>query len=353
MAYVGAAKVRWDQAKTSETELQKSYEEEQQKAIDISAKAAEASQLEADSKRILQTIDGLEARIKDVSVVVDSGALNITVLEFASYEDNPVKPSKAQVPAVAMVIGLIIGCLIAVAREVADPKLYSGDDVKSLVAAPVLGMVPRQTPAGTPSVLGQIVELDPHSEVSEAMRAVRTSLTFGVAPEQARSILVTSPEPGDGKSTVSSNLAIALANAGKRVVLIDGDLRNSSLHQIFGINNEYGFASILNDKESPQTAIVRCAVARLGLMPAGPAPMSPSELLNDPAFGLMLQELYKQYDHVVIDSPPIMRVDDARIMAATCDCTVLVTRRRRPVTATCGKASIGWEMSARSWLAWC
>ena len=144
--------------------------------------------------------------------------------------------------------------------------------------------------------------------------------------EQSRSILVTSPEPDDGKTTVAANLAIALANAGKRVLLIDGDLRNSSLHQIFGVSNEYGFANILNDKEAATSAIVRCTVARLGLLPSGPAPMSASELLNDPIFAEMLQELYKQYDHVVIDSPPVMRVDDARIMAATCDCTVLVTR---------------------------
>jgi capsular exopolysaccharide synthesis family protein len=329
MSYIGASKVRWDQAKVRETELQKSFEEEQAKAIDISAKAAEAGQLEADAKRIQQTIDGLEGRIKDVSVVVDSGALNITVLEFASYEDNPVKPSKAQVPAIALVIGLLIGCCIAVTREMADPKLHSSDDVKAVVGAQVLGMVPRQTPASTPSMLGQIVEMDPHSEVAEAMRAVRTSLTFGVPLEQSRSILVTSPEPGDGKSTVAANLAIALANAGKRVLLVDGDLRNSTLHEIFGISNQYGFADILAQHEPLETAVIKCSVTRLGLMPGGPAPMAPSELLNDPAFGEILQEAYRQYDHVVIDSPPVMRVDDARIMAATCDCTVLVARAEK------------------------
>jgi capsular exopolysaccharide synthesis family protein len=329
MAYVGAAKVRWEQAKSREAELQKSYEQEQAAAIDLSAKAAEAAQLESDAKRIQETIDGLETRIKDISLVVDSGSLNITVLEFASYEDNPIKPSKAQVPAVALVIGLIIGCCIAVTREASDPKMHNADDVKHVVPAPVLGMVPRQSPAGTPSVLGQIVELDPHSEVAEAMRAVRTSLSFGVAPENARSIVVTSPEPDDGKTTVASNLAIALANAGKRVLLIDGDLRNSSIHHIFGINNEYGFSSLLSDKEDPDCAIVRCSVARLGLMPSGPAPESASELLNDPAFPEMLSKLYNHYDHVVIDSPPILPVDDARIMAALCDCTVLVARAEK------------------------
>ena len=178
-------------------------------------------------------------------------------------------------------------------------------------------------------MLGQIVELDPHSEVAEAMRAVRTSLTFGVPMEQSRSILVTSPEPGDGKSTVAANLAIALANAGKRVLLVDGDLRNSTLHEFFGISNQYGFADILSDKEPVHTAVIKCSIARLGLLPGGPTPMAPSELLNDPAFGEMLQEVYRQYDHVVIDSPPVLRVDDARIMAATCDCTLLVARAEK------------------------
>ena len=332
MAYIGHAGKCWDQAKVREVELQKSFDEEQAKAIEISAKASQAAQFEADAKRIEQTIDGLEARIKDVSMVVDSGALNITVLEFGSYEDNPIKPSKVQVPAIALVIGLMIGCMIAVGREMADPKLHNSDDVRAVVGAQVLGMVPRQTPASTPSLLGQIVELDPHSEVAEAMRAVRTSLTFGVPMEQSRSILVTSPEPGDGKSTVAANLAIALANAGKRVLLLDGDLlATRRCTNCFGISNQYGFADHpVADKEEPvHTAVIKCSVARLGLLPGGPTPMAPSELLNDPAFGEMLQEVYRQYDHVVIDSPPVLRVDDARIMAATCDCTLLVARAEK------------------------
>jgi capsular exopolysaccharide synthesis family protein len=329
MAYIGAAKVRWEQAKTREVELQKSYEQEQRNAINISSKATEAQQLEADAKRLQDVIDGLETRIKDVSVVVDSGALNITVLETASYEDNPVKPSKAQVPLIAMVLGVIIGCGLAIGREMSDPRLHGADDVKSLTQAPLLGLVPRQVPAGTPSVLGQIVELDPHNDVSEAMRAVRTSLTFGVAPENARSIVVTSPEPGDGKSTIAANLSIALANAGKRVLLIDGDLRNPSLHQIFGVSNDNGFSTILTNRELQASLIRPCKTTRLSLLTGGPAPMSPSELLNDPCFGELLAEFYKSYDHVVIDSPPVTRVDDARVMAATCDCTILVGRAEK------------------------
>ena len=148
--------------------------------------------------------------------------------------------------------------------------MHGEDDVKALVATPLLGTVPRQTPVGTPSVLGQIVELDPHSEVAEAMRAVRTSLTFGIMPDNARSLLITSPEPGDGKSTIAANLAIALANAGKRVLLLDGDLRNPSLHHIFGVSNDYGFSNVLSNRELPQSAVVRTSIARLSLIPGGP-----------------------------------------------------------------------------------
>ena len=329
MAYVGASKVRYEQAKEREVELTKSYNDEQNSAMNMSVKASQAQQLEADTKRLGEVIDGLETRIKDVSITVDSGALNVTVLENANYEDNPVSPSKAQVPLIGIVLGLLIGCVTAVMRELADPKLYSGDDVKAIGNIPVLGLIPRRTPAGTHSVLGQIVHLDPHSPVSEAMRAVRTSLQYGVPADQLRSILVTSPEAGDGKSTLASNLAIALASSGKRVLLIDGDLRNSAMHEIFGVNNERGFANLLHGDDGGEIRVQRTNIARLSLLPAGPAPVNPCELLNHPTLGEMLRELYQQYDHVVIDSPPVTRVDDARILAAMCDCTILVARAEK------------------------
>jgi polysaccharide biosynthesis transport protein len=340
MAYVSAVKVGYEQCKTREAELQKSYDQQQLAAMDLSAKASQAQQLDADAKRLMDVIDGLQTRIKDVSMTVGTGALNITVLEPASYEDNPTRPNKAQIPLIALVMGLLIGCAWGVLRELMDPKLHTADDVKAIVPLPVMGIVPRKNPPGTPGVLGQIVHLDSQCPMSEAIRAVRTSLQFGVEPARLRSILITSPEPGDGKSTLASNLAIALASAGKRVLLLDGDLRNPSQHRIFAVRNESGFSDVLGGLDVPDaSAIQATGVKNLDLFTAGPIRENPSELLNHPALSEMLSALYEQYDHVVIDSPPVMPVDDARILAATCDCTILVARAQKTSQATL-KASV-------------
>jgi polysaccharide biosynthesis transport protein len=165
--------------------------------------------------------------------------------------------------------------------------------------------------------------------VAEAYRAVRTSLQFSVPEGDGRSIVVTSASPRDGKSTLSSNLAIAIAKSGKSVLVIDADFRAPSQHRIFGVSNEVGFSSVLLAGELVDRAVRRTTIERLHVMPCGPLPKNPSELLNSTVLGDILAELCEKYDHVVIDSPPVMAVDDARIVAASCDLTVLVVRAER------------------------
>jgi capsular exopolysaccharide synthesis family protein len=190
----------------------------------------------------------------------------------------------------------------------------------------VLGSIPHFPGATSPEALGWAVHLDPTSSAAEAYRAVRTSLQFGVADGEARTVVVTSPSPRDGKSTLTSNLAIALAKAGKTVLIIDSDFRLPTQHRIFGVSNEIGFASVLEAGEVVDRAIKRTTIEGLHVMPAGPAAQSPSELLNSSAMAEMLDVLGRQYDHIVIDTPPVSKVDDARIVAASCDATLLVVR---------------------------
>jgi capsular exopolysaccharide synthesis family protein len=161
---------------------------------------------------------------------------------------------------------------------------------------------------------------------ADTVRTLRTAIHFGLGGVQSKTIVVTSPSPGDGKSTVASNLAIAMAQTGQRVLLIDADLRKPTQQAIFELNPECGLGSVLADRRPVDEAIIPAVVDSLDFLPCGPCPSSPVELLNNGFFAELLDQLKERYDKIIIDSPPVMPVADARVIAAMADATVLVLR---------------------------
>lgn len=173
---------------------------------------------------------------------------------------------------------------------------------------------------------GQIVRLRPKSIIAEAYRTIRTSVFFGAARGGAKTILVTSPAPGDGKTTLVSNLAIAIAQAGQRTLVIDADLRKPKQHKIFGINSEPGLANVLIGETRLDDAIKTGPVKGLDILSCGTQVPNPSEILNNENFAQTLENLMKCYDRIIIDSPPVVPVADSQIIAARCDIVLLVVR---------------------------
>ncbi len=174
-----------------------------------------------------------------------------------------------------------------------------------------------------------IVYDDPKSLASEAFRTLRTNLRFVSPDQELRTILITSVGPGDGKSTISANLAVALAQSGQQVALVGCDLRKPVLHSVFGCGNHKGLTTVLtgNAALSEVTVSIR-EVPNLDLIPSGPIPPNPAELLQSRTMGAVLAELKENYDAVILDGPPAVAVTDAAIMANQVDGTVLVIRSR-------------------------
>jgi capsular exopolysaccharide synthesis family protein len=170
------------------------------------------------------------------------------------------------------------------------------------------------------------VHLDPRSVVAEAYRTVRTAVYFGAGSNRCRTILVTSPEPGDGKTTSASNLAIAIAQTGRSVLLLDADFRKPTQHKNLDVKDAVGLSSVLAGRETLARAIQRTGVDGLDILPCGPIPANPSEILNSREFGELVDALAEKYDHIIFDSPPVNAVTDARILGAVCDATILVLR---------------------------
>ena len=194
---------------------------------------------------------------------------------------------------------------------------------------------------------GQKVLLEPNSLVAEAYRTIRTAVFFGVTQNQARTLLITSPDPHDGKSTVASNLAITMAQAGQKTLIIDADLRKPTQHSIFEIeSSDKGLSNLIAGAMDVEDAILPGPTSNLDILTCGIKIPNPAEVLNSDAFARVLRELVERYDRVIIDSPPVGLVSDGQILSALCDVTILVLRaetstRRRGQQARDNILSVG------------
>ena len=329
--YVAALDQQRQAAKSKEQDIRTAFAEQEKAALALNSKAADLVRLESEVQRAEQLNSDLAKRIKEVGVdaTADTSTLNISVEEVARPEDKPTSPNKPRTMALALVMGLMLGLAGAFAREWTDHRLRSADEVAATLGLPVLGVVPQMT--GKHSILerGQSVRIQPMSETAEAYRTIRTAVFFAAPGEEMKTILVTSPAPGDGKTTSASNLAIALAQAGHRTLLVDCDFRKPSQHKVFGIDAKVGLSNVISGQIKLREAVRQTESPGLYVLPCGGIPPNPSEILNGKRFAQVMEVLCNAFDRIVLDSPPVMPVTDARILAASADLTILVLRAEK------------------------
>ena len=341
-ACLAAAEHRYEAAKREARQLQASFEQQQKLAQELNVKAAKYALLKSELERSEKLCDILDSRIKEINVTEDTGALNISILEVAKAAEKPSEPRRAHVMAMALVLGLVLGGAAALLREWLDQRLKSCEEIASILGTQVLGVVPHiGGKERTPAACGQNVHRMPNSHAAEAYRTVRTAVYFGVPDGEAKTLCITSPTPGDGKSTLTSNLSIAMAQAGQRTLIIDADMRKPMQHNVFEIQAGRGLADVLAGATKPEEVIHQTDVEGLDVLPCGTIPPNPSEMLNSQAFVGMLQELSERYDRLVIDAPPVMPVTDARIVAAVSDACVLVLRSEKSTRKAAQQAAQG------------
>ena len=180
----------------------------------------------------------------------------------------------------------------------------------------------------------------PKAQVSEAFRAVRTALYFNTQGKQNSVIQVTSPTPGDGKSTLASNLAVSIAQSGKRVLLVDADMRRPRQHATFGISSRIGFATVLSGQSQWRDCMFECEeIEGLTVMPCGAKPQNPAELSSSPQVKTLIEEMREEFDFVIIDTPPMLAVTDPSPIAARVDGVVLCIRIKKNVRVSAERAT--------------
>jgi capsular exopolysaccharide synthesis family protein len=265
-------------------------------------------------------------QLKQAQLVSDYGSVNAQVL-------NPPVPTEKWPSVVfalfaALLLGIGLGSGVAFVAGLLDARVRLLSEIREILNLRVLGVLPQLTSEqlGDEIAPGLIGHLTPRSLWAESCKSIRTSLDLVPRSLDARVLLVTSPQSGDGKSTAASNMAICLAHAGPRVLLIDADLRRPNQHLIHGVRQSPGFTHVLKDVLPYHRVVQRTPVDNLDILAAGPEVANPAELLASPRLASLVEELRTRCDVIVFDSSPLLAVTDASILATVVDGITLIVR---------------------------
>jgi capsular exopolysaccharide synthesis family protein len=269
---------------------------------------------EVDTNR--QLYDSLLQRFKELGVSGNVVANNVSVVDAAEPSLFPYKPNLLANLLVGVIAGVLLGAAIVVALEVMDDSIKYPDEVERVLGLPLLGVIPkinRKRSAHKPVAME--VHEDPRSTVAEAYRSVRTALQFSTAEGAPKRLVVTSTTRNEGKSTTSLALAINFAQMGQRVLLIDADMRNPTIHKLLGIGNDFGLSNLLSSDNRGDKMITPTSVPNLSVLTAGPIPPNPVDLLTGPKLLLLLNiTAALGIDYVIVDAPPMLGLADAVVL---------------------------------------
>lgn len=308
----GSARAEYQQALAREAALQRRVEALKGEYLDLRRRSIQYNifQQEVDTNRALY--DGLLQRFKEIGVAAGVGVNNIAIVDTANIPEQPSSPRLLINLAISILAGLGLGAALALGLEQLDEAIGDPSEVQRRLGLPLLGSVPKVADGEAP----RDALLDRKSELVDAYIAVQTNLAFTTEHGIPRSFSVTSTRPAEGKSTTALSLATMLARSGKRVILIDGDMRSPSVHHLGNVSHDHGVSNFLAGDDNFAESIFRMADLELDAMSAGPIPPNAAELLTGDRMRQLIDRLHATYDHIVVDSPPVMGLADAPLIAS-------------------------------------
>jgi succinoglycan biosynthesis transport protein ExoP len=318
----------------NERSLHKLMDQQRKEAIELSKIEVDYKPLQRASEQNGKMYSLIASRQKEIDITGPMKTNNVRVLERAIVPSLPVRPKPVQNLLIGLSLGLGFGIGLAFLIEALDNTIKTQADVEQLLGTPVLGLVPiiGTTAADGSNAADNVRErdlgvfIDPKSVAAECCRSIRTNILFMSPDRPLRTLVVTSPSPQEGKTTTAINLSITMAEAGGRVLVIDTDMRRPRLHKSFGVPNQVGISSVVVGKATLAEAIKRTDVPNLDVLPCGPVPPNPSELLHTERFAAVLAECAKLYDRIILDSPPTSAVTDPAVLGNLADGAVLVVK---------------------------
>jgi capsular exopolysaccharide synthesis family protein len=281
--------------------------------LGLDATAIQYNALEREAESARKLYDNLLMRTNEIGVSQDFKGTNIQVIDAAQVPGAPILPQVRRDLMTAAAGGLALALLLAFVFEYFDSRIKSPEEIKAHFGLPFLGIVPV-APEGEGGV-APLLEADSPGAFGEAIRSLRTGVLFSSADDGTRALIVTSTGPSEGKTVIASNLAIALARAGQRTIVVDADMRRPRLHAAVNRGQEPGLSNVLVGDTSLADATTQTAVANLWILPAGHIPPNPAELIGSRRFAELMKDLRSKYDWIIIDAPPVMPVTDSSVLA--------------------------------------
>ena len=339
-------------------------EAQEREANELNQNAIEFNILKRDVDANRQLYEGLLQKLKEASLEAGLRSNNIRVVDSARVPLSPASPDIPRNLAIGLILGICGGIGLAFLLESLDNTVRTSEQAEIASGLPSLGVVPQflriDTARLQPAKLSLahddatrcaelIAHLRPNSEAAECYRSLRTSILLSTLDSPPKVLLVTSPLPQEGKTTTSVNCAIVLAQRGSRVLLVDADLRRPGVHRAFGFDRKEGLSTVLAGTTTMESVIRSYpSVANLHILPAGPPPPHPAELLDASKMRSMIAQWRKDYDHVVIDTPPALSVTDPVILSVEADAIILVIRSGKTTKDALRRAGeLLWQVNAR------
>jgi succinoglycan biosynthesis transport protein ExoP len=313
----------YELAKANEENLRKMVSETKAATLNLNEKFIQYGVLKRESETNKQLFDAIIKRIKEQGITQDIRTIDVSVVEKAEVPKSPAKPKKLLNILLGLIVGLMGGVGLAFFVEYLDNTVKFPEDAESKLGSPVLGIVNLLNAKG--KSIEEIVLKEPQSVFAEGYKVIRTSILLSSSDKPLKNILVTSISPGEGKTATAVNLALTVAQSEHSVLLVDGDLRRPRVHKIFGLDNSKGLSTYLAGASDIH---IVPAASRSGIqvMPSGPVPPNPSELLSSRRMQKLLSILADKFDIVIWDSPPLMTVTDSLVLSKILDGTIIVAK---------------------------
>jgi capsular exopolysaccharide synthesis family protein len=331
-----------------ENKLGRQYTQAEEEAVQLNDRMAELRMVEHDVTRLRNLHDTLLTKINNIDIGKDQSDLRVAVVSEPKASNRPVSPRLSLVGMMCLLGGMGVGVALVYVLDVLDDRFRSPEELQEQLRVPVLAMIRQLSVTEAGGLEAIQVHVAPESVESEAFRTLRTTLAF--SGQDMERIAVTSTEPGDGKTTVIANLGVSCAHGGKRTLLIDCDLRRPGLTKLFEMRGRGGVSEILRSDGDIAAMcderVQATGIEGLDILPCGPKPSNPAELLSDTRLSDLLAWAETHYDQILVDCPPILAASDAAIVGRLTDSLILVVQpeknhRRLVLRAVAGLAAIG------------
>jgi len=322
MKMLNAAKTDYDISLGREKSLRRAIEEQKLEVLDLGRKAIDYGVIAGEASSNKQFYELLLKKLQEASLSSGINVSNAQVVDGATIPNSSVKPAKMRNILLAIIVGIMGGIFAAFFVEYMDDTIKTPDDIEKLLTIPFLGYVPATNKEEGPIYMFS----GPRANIAESYRSIRTSIMLSSTEEDPLHVLlVTSTTPHEGKTTTAANLAVAMAQMGERVLLIDTDMRRHNLHKVFSLDNLIGISDMIVDHANAATGIRPVSsVPNLSVITGGTLAPNPSELLGSNSMRLLISKLRTQYDRIILDSPPVMVFSDGLVLSRLADGVIFV-----------------------------